>query len=505
MMQSLRRRLTPCGFSTVLVALALLFSVSAAEAAPRAPDLVLEGVLTGAAHETYTEVPFKVPGGVERLTVEFAYTGREERSVIDLGLRDPHRFRGWSGGNKAQFTVAESDATPSYLPGPLPAGTWRLVLGAPNIRKTSRPSYTARIWFERRGVSFSGFADAPLRAEPGWFRGDLHMHTGHSDGSCATQAGKRAPCPVYRTPEAAAGRGLDFIAITDHNATSHFAAMRELQGQFDRLLLIPGREVTTFFGHANLFGPTAFIDFQLGGPRARSLDAILDQVDRSGGLFSINHPGMPSGEACMGCGWTAPADFSRIAAVEVVNGGQLAQDGAADGPLSGIPFWEARLNEGLRVTAIGGSDNHDALLPAGKAPAIGVPTTVVRAQALSQAAILEGLRRGEVFIDIEGTRERLLEVKASSGSQQAVMGGALRLGAQEPVALEARVRGVAGGELQLVGPAAPKENTAAIRSADQTLRLDLLAPSVRGWVRVDVRDTAGRLVLIGNPIYFERP
>jgi len=37
-----------------------------------APDLTLTGALTGADHQTYREVAFKVPAGVTRLTVEFA-------------------------------------------------------------------------------------------------------------------------------------------------------------------------------------------------------------------------------------------------------------------------------------------------------------------------------------------------------------------------------------------------------------------------------------------------
>ena len=45
--------------------------------------------------------------------------------------------------------------------------------------------------------------------------------------------------------QTAAARGLDFIAITDHNADSQNDALRELQPYFDRVLLIPGREMTT--------------------------------------------------------------------------------------------------------------------------------------------------------------------------------------------------------------------------------------------------------------------
>jgi predicted metal-dependent phosphoesterase TrpH len=66
------------------------------------------------------------------------------------------------------------------------------------------------------------------------------MHTAHSDGSCASRKGVRVPCPVFRTLEAAEARGLDFIAITDHNATSQNDALRELAPYFDDLLLIPG-------------------------------------------------------------------------------------------------------------------------------------------------------------------------------------------------------------------------------------------------------------------------
>jgi predicted metal-dependent phosphoesterase TrpH len=94
----------------------------------------------------------------------------------------------------------------------------------------------------------------PLRDQPGWYRGDLHMHDAHSDGSCASQSGKRVPCPLFLTVQAALKRGLDFIAITDHNTTSQLDAMRELQPYYDRLLLIPGRELTTFTGHAGLLG-----------------------------------------------------------------------------------------------------------------------------------------------------------------------------------------------------------------------------------------------------------
>lgn len=455
-----------------------------------AQDLTLTGVMTGAEHQTYREVPFRVPAGVTSVTIEFSYTGKDEKSVIDIGLRDPVRFRGWSGGNKAGFTLTETWATPSYLPGPLPAGEWKLILGVPNLRKDARADYAAKITFGRDGV-FHGFTAAPLKAGPGWYRGDLHMHTGHSDGSCPSKTGRRAPCPLFLTLEAAEARGLDFVAVTEHNTTSHFQDLAGLQGYFDDLLLIPGREITTFQGHMNVFGVTAPLDFQLRSPRAPDLGRILDEVDALHGLASINHPSLPSGEVCMGCGWTARADFSRISAIEAVNGT------ISSGPLSGIGFWEQRLGAGLHLTAVGGSDNHDPTLP--PARGVGTPTTVVHATELSQDAILAAIRAGHVFVDVQGTRDRLLEVNAEAGGRTAAMGD--HLSAAGPVRLTVHVAHAAGGRISFTGPAAPAAAATPLGD-DETRVLDLPAHT-HGWVRVDVRGPDGALWLLGNPVWLE--
>ena len=101
------------------------------------------------------------------------------------------------------------------------------------------------------------------------------MHTAHSDGQCPSQTGKMVPCPLFFTVDAAARRGLDFIAITDHNASSQYDAMRELQPYFDKLLLIPGREITTFQGHINFLGSTDFIDFRLDGKTVPDVNTLL--------------------------------------------------------------------------------------------------------------------------------------------------------------------------------------------------------------------------------------
>jgi hypothetical protein len=464
------------------------------------PDLVLTGEITGADHQTYKPVTFDVPAGVTRLSVAFDYTGRENRTVVDLGLLDPVRFRGWSGGNKKAFFVSAEAATASYLPGPLPAGKWTLLLGVPNARPNSKATYQARVWFERTPTPLPAALPPntfPRATTPGWYRGDLHMHTAHSDGGCVTGDAPRAPCPVYRTVLAAQAAGLDFVAVTDHNTTSQAEALAELQPSFPDLLLMSGREITTFQGHANVFGPTAFIDFRLGSRTVPTIRDLQRAVKAAGGVFSINHPAVPSGEQCMGCGWTAKdTDYDAVQAIEVANGGNEKAQGGFEGLLSGVPFWEAQLNQGRRITAIGGSDNHDAGIPHDQPTAVGRPTTVIHAEGLSPEALLAGLRAGRVFIDLDGTRDRVLDLSAAVGGRGAVMGGALTAKPGETVTFVARVAGVDPAGLEVIQDGA---RIAPAISAAGGFEVRMGARA--GWVRVNVRDKAGRLLMIGNPIY----
>src|SRR6478735_8427817 len=112
----------------------------------RKPDLVLKGTIAEKDRETYVEVPFRVPAGVVRVSVDFHYTGHEKQTTIDLGLLDTEGFRGWSGGNKSAFTVSESDATPSYLPGRIKPGVWKLLLGVPSVGVGVRSEYEAKVY-----------------------------------------------------------------------------------------------------------------------------------------------------------------------------------------------------------------------------------------------------------------------------------------------------------------------------------------------------------------------
>lgn len=482
---------------------ALCAAVVNSHAAAPAPDLVLHDTITDKAYRTYRLLPFDVPEGVKALEVRFDYTGREARTTIDVGLLGPGEkfedaFRGWSGGNKRSFTLSASDATPSYLSGRVTPGRWQLLLGVPNIRNGQTSEFRAEVYFQRNGQHGLPTELAPLKSEAGWYRGDLHMHSEHSDGNCASQSGdKRVPCPLFLTLDAAADRGLDFIAFTDHNTNSHVKELTALQPYFDTMLLIPGMEMTTFQGHANALNLREPVDFRVGSAQVPDWNTLLREAKNKGARVSINHPRVPTGEACMGCGWSPnpAADLSLVHAVEVVNGYD------AETLVSGIPFWHEQLQKGHRLTAIGGSDTHDVtsknVPPPGR---IGVPTTVVYAKELSIDAIMAGIRAGNVFVDTAGSRDRMLELSATYQQSTVAMGGQLSVPAKQPVTFTARVEQMIGGTVEIIRDGKTTRRT-AIPAAKHSWSFEEVSDGKHHWIRIDVRDADGKLALLGNPIY----
>jgi predicted metal-dependent phosphoesterase TrpH len=453
-------------------------------------DLVLTGDVKGTQHKTYFDVPFTVPAGVHRISVDFHYTGRDQRATLDIGIADPHRFRGESGGNKSHFTIGEADATPSYLPGEIPAGVWRLIIAVPNMRPGVVSHYTAEIHFNSR-IEDASFTVQPLAEGTRWYRGDLHMHTGHSDANCNSQSGQKVPCPLFLTVQAAAARSLDFIAITDHNTDSHYAEERELQPYFDHLLLIPGREMTTFHGHFNVFGVTQFIDWRV------DLNSMLRDARAKGGIASINHAGAPEGEECMGCRWMPPADadMGLFSAVEVINYGDQMDSNAK--------YLDSQLRAGHRLAAVGGSDNHNATTPPGGESAIGWPTTAVEADELSVPAILDGIRRGRTFVDLTASRYKTLDFEAEAEGASAKMGGTLHTAHATPIHVSIHSIAARGSVVHLLLDGDDLNAPLPLQggAADTTISVG----SGRHWLRVEVHDGNGANELMSSPLYINFP
>ena len=465
---------------------------------PKATTVVeIDGTLTAADRLTWIERPFDVPAGTARIDVETTFTDGDRGTALEFGLYDPVRFRGASRFSKTRFFVGRTVATPSYITGELPPGRWRLLIGVPSIRDGVTSRYQVRVHLTPEGPGqppVTELRPGPALAGPRWYQGDLHTHTMHSDGfGCADGRGGAGPCAVHQVVDAALRRGLDFVGVTDHNTTSHHQDLATLQLQHDRLLLLRGQEVTSFYGHANVFGTSEIVDFRIGHPGVTA-STVFAQARALGGLLTVNHPARETGEKCTGCGWSAPnTDWSQVEVMEVVNMFTVS------GPTAGEPFWHARLNEGHRITGVGGSDDHGAATRAGSA--VGTPTTVIYAESLSEAALLSGIRAGRVYIKTRGPEGPDIEFTAPG--IRAGMGDVVKMeSAQQKVAFNLQVNRAMGQRVEVIrnGVVVPEAVPQPIASVDAAI--DFNVEVRRGdWVRVNLRDAAGT-TLLSNPIYF---
>jgi hypothetical protein len=331
-------------------------------------------------------LPVEVPDGACGLRAELEY--ERNGSVLDLGCMGVSGFRGWSGGARRSFVITPDAATPGYLPGDLEPGAWRIMIGLHRVplggaeyRLTTEVSTSPGELVPASAPDpLPPLADRPPRRElPAsagrrWLAGDLHTHTVHSDGALT----------VPELARFAAGQGLDFLAITDHNTVSHHRELPAVAAAHG-IILLPGQEVTVQAGHANALGDMDWVDFR------EPADAWLDATERAGGLLSVNHP--IGGDVS----WTIPMK-RRPPLAEVWHWSWLDQHWTT--PLAWWLAWDAG------SIPVGGSDWHR---PGDDAPP-GSPTTWVESAGEEPGAVLDGLRDGRTAISASRDGPVLLRV-----------------------------------------------------------------------------------------------
>jgi hypothetical protein len=440
-------------------------------------------------------LPFDVPAGVRRIRVttsheDFALAG-VARNVLDLGIFGPAGydlgnaagFRGWSGGARDSFVISQTHATPGYLAGPIEPGRWAVALG-PVVMNPLGMGWQVRVTMERgqedgepEGEAAPEIAYSPPSIRGArWYRGDLHLHTVHSDG-------ERRPTEMAAAAQAS---GLDFIVTTDHNTNSAYRAWPACHT--GGLLVIPGEEVTTRHGHWLAVGlpPRGWVDWRYG-PSDGVFPRFAAEVRDAGGLVVAAHPSVP----LPGTAWEF--GFADVDAIEVWNGRWNVDDEMS------LRIWHRLLRQGRRIAAVSGSDSH------GKHQQVGSPQTAVHADELSMPAIIDGLRRGRSYI--AGSREVALELNAScvGGGDACGPGQTLRVPAGTPVTVTAVISGAPDTTAALMTAAGCAGRATVGSTGRARLQWDLDAASA-GFVRLEVREASrrplGTMVALTNPVWF---
>ncbi|WP_435838632.1 CehA/McbA family metallohydrolase [Streptomyces achromogenes] len=445
----------------------------------------------------FAYLPFEVPAGTAELKVTYTYDKPPvppgtPGNALDIGLFDPRGtevggrgFRGWSGGARSEFFVRADAATPGYLPGPLTPGTWHIALGPYTVAPQGL-AYEVTVTLTEGAAGTTPEPVYPPGRARGrgrdWYRGDCHLHSWHSDG-------RRTPAEIAALARAA---GLDFVNSSDHNTNAahpHWADAAD-----DDLLVLLGEEVTTRNGHVLALGtdPGTFVDWRYRARDGRWAH-FARAIRRAGGLVVPAHP---HGD-CVGCSWRF--GFAEADAVEVWNGVWTPDEELA------LAGWDARLVAAARgerawLPAMGNSDAHR------DPDVVGLPQTVVLADALTREAIQEGLRAGRSYV-AESRHVSLDFSVTAEGGERAGIGERLAVPPDTPVTVRLEVSGaprcavrfLTDQGLVFTGEPLPGSGTGTVEWRT--------SPARAAYVRAEVRhETApgpvpGAMAAFTNPVF----
>ncbi|MEO7328697.1 MAG: CehA/McbA family metallohydrolase [Minicystis sp.] len=202
---------------------------------------------------------------------------------------------------------------------------------------------------------------------------DFHAHTRFSDGFLSP----------FDLVLQARRRGLDALAITEHNMIFPGKMARWFSRLTGGPTILVGEEVTTFRYHVHGIGLTEPI--RAGEPLAQ----LIADVHRQGGVVIAAHPvksAWPSFEA----------ELDGLDGTELMHPLAFGSGGAGWRWEDMRAFYERSLASGHPLTAIGSSDYH-FFSP------LGVCRTLVFARDDDEEAVLEAIRQGHTVVhDLQG-------------------------------------------------------------------------------------------------------
>ncbi|MBN2393522.1 MAG: CehA/McbA family metallohydrolase [Anaerolineae bacterium] len=442
-----------------------------------------EGHLTTHDCKRYIPHTFAVPAGCGRIDIDFRYAPQRVQGIknlLTLTLFDPHGFRGarHRSGTEHHVTLSASEATPGYFPGPLPAGTWIVEVDTHMIMPGETVHYTLDVTLTEgaAGASVPPRARATVvaRSEPGWYRGDLHTHSDHSDAH---------DFAVADLIQMARDAGLDFVFLTDHNTVTGLPEMDASVSE--TLLTAGGMELTTYWGHALCLGAREWVDWRIH-PGDGEMARIAAATYANAQVFVIAHPLADGEPGCTGCSWRFGEMMPGNARVVEIWNGPWGCDSNNEKALT---LWYDWLNQGLRLAATAGSDTHGL-----RDYASGPGYNVIYAEALSEAALLKAVLAGHLYLS--AGPQLAFEAQSDDGTTW-MMGDTVT----QPVTFavhwrdcppDAVVRVIVNGRLLHALPAGVE----GVHSWSMT-------PDQANWVTVEMRDKSGVMLAVTNPIFLD--
>ncbi len=490
---------------------------------PDGPDIVLQGSVFPGDSRTYLLLPFEVRPGTSRVEVEYSVEPLKPtlpanpltKTVLDLavwdeqGYRNPDGFRGWSGSRHPKVFLEAGRATRCYRAGPINPGVWYAELGIAAVGPTGA-EWTVRV--RARSVPATGTRtpdpvepDHVARNEAGWYHGDFHMHSWHSNPHGPTRT---------RFVKYARQAQLDFFPVTEYVVGLHWDEYGRVQQQFPDVLIWPGREIVTYYGHMQAIGETrGFIEYRHGFEDVRARD-LQRRVKEADALFQVNHPTTYAGPLfrnfCRGCAFELgdEIDWEQVDTIEVLNGSAIIRRRLplrrlvveAENPFmtSAIEYWQDLLNAGFKVTAVSGSDFK-------KGKGLGSSATAVWAQELSRRALKDSIRAGRAYVRTRGVAgsPELDMTAATDDGQRGTFGSELVVSRGATVEITVTVRGGGGQSLRVVRNGDETEVVKILRDAFRH-RFSASRTDNEGrlgtWYRVETFDDVSRTT-IGNPIF----
>jgi hypothetical protein len=361
-----------------------------------------------AAGGDYVDVPIEVPAGA--VECDIAHADGSDYDILDWGVWAPDgSFRGWGGGNTEDAIIGVEQSSRSYLPGPIAAGTWTVVIGKAQL-DTDGGHYSIDVTCSDTAtlpvLPKADYTPLTVSPERRWYKGDFHVHSVQSGDASAT---------FDQIHDLATTRGLDFINMSDHNTVAQHALIAAYQQSHPGFLILRGAEITTYSGHGNAVGIHDYVDHRLGY-NGRTIADVVDDVTAQGGIFIVNHPMLDLGTACIGCAWGHVDDtpWDEVSGMEIITGN--FDIGVAVFVPRALQLWDQLEQEGHRIAAIGGSDDHTAGMNEGSTGSpIASPTTLVLADNLSEAAIIDAIKHGRTIVNLRGPDDPLVELSSSDG------------------------------------------------------------------------------------------